>query len=238
MQTSPMLFLHICGGSLGLLSGAAAMIYRKGSRGHRLAGNVFVISMLALGGSGAYMAMMKSQPGNVLAGTLTCYLVATSWMTAKRGDAETGIFDWGALLVILAVAAAELTFGFEAAMSPTGRKFGFPPAPFFIFGIVASLLASGDIRMMVRGGISGTKRLARHLWRMCFALFIASASVFLARPHLFPAIFRKSGLLVLLTVAPLILMIFWLLRVRYANAYKGQRSFTVRKGTALPAAGD
>jgi len=55
--------------------------------------------------------------------------------------------------------------------------------------------------MMVRGGISGTKRLARHLWRMCFALFIASASVFLARPHLFPAIFRKSGLLVLLTVA-------------------------------------
>jgi len=37
---------------------------------------------------------------------LTCYLVATAWMTAKRGEAETGIFDWGALLVILAVAVA------------------------------------------------------------------------------------------------------------------------------------
>jgi len=143
MQTSPMLFLHICGGTLGLIAGAAAMIFRKGSRGHRLAGDVFVISMLTLGGTGAYMAMMKSQPGNVLAGTLTCYLVATAWMTAKRGEAETGIFDWGALLVILAVAVAELTFGFEAAISPTGRKFGFPPAPFFIFGIAASLLASG-----------------------------------------------------------------------------------------------
>jgi len=63
MQTSPMLFLHICGGTLGLIAGAAAMIFRKGSRGHRLAGDVFVISMLTLGGTGAYMAMMKSQPG-------------------------------------------------------------------------------------------------------------------------------------------------------------------------------
>jgi hypothetical protein len=233
MQTSSMLFLHICGGTLGLLSGAAAAIYRKGSRGHRLAGNIFVISMLTLGGSGAYMAMMKSQPGNVLAGTLTCYLVATAWMTAKRGESETGVFDWGALLVILAVAAAELTFAYQAAASPTGKRFGYPPLPYLIFGAVAMIAASGDIRTMVRGGISGTKRLARHLWRMCFALFIASASVFLARPHLFPAIFRKSGLLVLLTVAPLILMIFWLLRVRYANAYREARAANDRIGASF-----
>jgi hypothetical protein len=55
---------------------------------------------------------------------------------------------------------------------------------------------------------------------MCFAWFIASASIFLARPHLFPVFFRKSGLLILFTVLPLVLMFFWLVRVRFAKAYR------------------
>ena len=32
----PLLFLHIAGGMVGLLSGTVAMVYRKGSRGHRM----------------------------------------------------------------------------------------------------------------------------------------------------------------------------------------------------------
>jgi hypothetical protein len=72
----------------------------------------------------------------------------------------------------------------------------------------------------VRRGISGTQRLARHLWRMCFALFIAAASIFLARQRLFPAFMRKTGVLYFLSFLPLILMIFWLVRVRFANGYK------------------
>ena len=71
--------------------------------------------------------------------------------------------------------------------------------------------------MLVRGGISGTQRIARHLWRMCFALFVASASIFLARQQLFPTLLRKTGVLFFLTVLPLILMIFWLIRVSFAN---------------------
>jgi len=93
---------------------------------------------------------------------------------------------------------------------------------YFFLGSIALLAAVGDVRMLVRGGIFGTQRLVRHLWRMCFALFIASASIFIARPHLFPALFRKTGLLFLLGIGPLILMIFWLVRVRFAKAYKGK----------------
>lgn len=74
--------------------------------------------------------------------------------------------------------------------------------------------------MFVRGGIAGTQRLARHLWRMCFALFIAAASIFLARQQLFPALLQKTGALIFLSFLPLILLVFWLLRVRFANAYK------------------
>src|SRR6202158_291823 len=104
---SPILFLHIIAGTLGMLSGFVAVFLRKGSRRHGLAGNVFVIAMLSLSASGVYMAIVKSQPGNILGGALTFYLVATAWMTARRRDGQPGIFDWGALLVVLAVGACQ-----------------------------------------------------------------------------------------------------------------------------------
>jgi hypothetical protein len=87
---------------------------------------------------------------------------------------------------------------------------------------VALIAVIGDVRMLLRHGISGTQRLARHLWRMCFALFIASASIFLARPQLFPAFFRKTGILALLSFLPLLLLVFWLLRLRFASKYKNK----------------
>ncbi len=220
MSFSPILLFHICAGTLSVLSGAVALSLRKGSRRHRVAGKVFAISMLSLAASGAYLAFMKSQVTNFLQGVLTLYLVATAWATTRRREGETGIFDWVALLVVLAVGASEMTFGFGAVHSPTGLKYGYPAALYFSFGPLALFSAAGDVRMIVRGGIFGTKRLLRHLWRMCFALFIASASIFLARPHLFPAVLRKTGVLFLLSFLPLILMIFWLVRVRVTKAYK------------------
>jgi len=223
MSFSPILLLHIGAGTLGMLSGFVAVFLRKGSRRHGLAGSVFVIAMLILSASGVYLALMKSQPGNVLGGTLTFYLVATAWMAARRGDGEPGLFDWGALLIVLAVGACQLTFGLEAARSQTGLKFGYPPWPYFFMGSVAVLAIVGDIRMLVRRGISGTPRIARHLWRMCFALFIAASSIFLARQHLFPAILRRTGALVFLSFLPLLLMVFWLVRVRFANGYKNKK---------------
>jgi uncharacterized membrane protein len=220
MQFSPALILHISGGTSGILSGFAAMSFRKGSRAHRLAGNVFVISMLTMCTSAMYMAFMKSDSSNFLAGTFTAYLVGTAWATGRHGDGETSLLDWGALLVVLAAIAGYVTFGVEAAQSPRGVKAGVPAGMYFFMGCIGLLAAVGDLRMLVRGGISGVQRLVRHLWRMCFGWFIASGSLFLARPHLFPSFMRKSGALVLLGVLPLILMTFWLFRVRFGKAYK------------------
>ena len=220
MQLSPILLFHICGGTLGVLSGAVAIFLRKGSRRHALAGKAFVISMLVLGASGAYMAMMKWQPGNILGGAFTCYLVATSWIAAKRKHVSTGIFDWGALLLVSALTIVELTLGLEATISPAGMKYGYPPGPYFFIGSVALIAAGGDVRLLIRGGISGSKRIARHLWRMCFAFFIASASIFLARAHLFPAFMRSTGTLYLLSLFPLLMMVYWLVRIRFARPFK------------------
>ena len=81
-------------------------------------------------------------------------------------------------------------------------------------GSVALIAAAGDIRMLVRGGISGTPRIARHLWRMCFGLFIASGSFFLGQQQVFPPAIRKQYILAPLAILPLVLLIYWLVRVR------------------------
>lgn len=216
----PILVLHICGGLVGLLSGAAAMAFRKGSRWHGIAGRVFVVSIMTMAAAGVTLAVMKSQPGNILGGTLTFYLVATAWMTARRATPGTSFFDWGALLIVWAVAIANVTLGIVATLSPTGMVYDYPPGPYFFLGTVAVIATGGDVRMLRGNGVSGTRRIARHLWRMCFALFIASSSLFLARQQLFPELMRKTGTLVLLSFLPLILMIYWLIRVRFADALK------------------
>jgi uncharacterized membrane protein len=217
MSPSPLLLFHICAGTLGMLSGYFAISFRKGSRRHRIAGNVFVIAMLSLSASGTVLAIFRHQPGNILGGALTFYLVATAWSIARHRDGKTSLFDWTALPIALAVLATTVTFALQAAQSPTGRSHGYPIGPYLIFGFISLIAAIGDVRMLARGGITGGKRVARHLWRMCFAWFIASLSIFLARPHLFPPIMRKSGALAFLSFLPLMLMIFWLIRVRFTR---------------------
>ena len=118
------------------------MSFRKGSRGHRAAGNVFFISMLSMSAAGTYMAFLKSQAGNVIGGVLTFYLVATAWITARRRNGGTGIFDWVALLFALAVGVGIVTLGLEAAVSPTGSKDGVPAVGYFVLGSVALLSAA------------------------------------------------------------------------------------------------
>lgn len=220
MHYSPLLIVHICAGTVGLLSGFVAMAFRKGSRYHGMAGNVFFVSMLTMSSAGAYLAFVKHQSSNVFGGLLTFYLVATAWATARRRDGETNKLDWIGFLAALAVGIVIATFGFEAAASPTGAKDNVPTPMYFVLSSVALLSAIGDLRMLWRSGLSGTRRIARHLWRMCFAWFIASGSVFLARPHLFPAILRETYILVFLGFLPLLLMIFWFVRVRFSNTFK------------------
>src|ERR1700730_10922907 len=163
MSFSPILLFHICAGTSGLLSGAVAISFRKGSRRHRIAGNVFVISMLSLSSSGAFLAFMKSQMNNVFGGLLTFYLVVTAWVTARRRDGETGIFDWIGLLVALAIAAAAVIYCIEAAISQTGTRDGIPASGFVLPACVALVSVIGDTRMLLRGGLYGAQRIGRHL---------------------------------------------------------------------------
>jgi hypothetical protein len=186
------------------------MSFRKGSRRHGLAGNVFFVAMLVMGSSAAYL-------GNVFGGLFVCYLVTTAWLTARRQEGETSVFDWGPLVFALVFGVLAVSDGLKVANSPTGSRNGVPAGMILFLGSVALLAAAGDVRMLVRGGVFGQQRIARHLWRMCFGLFIATGS-FLAQRRVMA--FLGGPKILIMAVLPLILIIFWLIRVRSTNAYK------------------
>jgi hypothetical protein len=235
MPYSPVLIVHICTGTVGLLSGTAAICFRKGSPRHALAGKIFVASMLTMAVVAVYVAFVRHEPSNISGGILTFYLVGTGWLTARRRDGETSLFDWVVLLIPLVLGTLTWKHGLEIVRSGASSPDGVPVGMTFFLGSVMLLAGAGDIRMLLRGGVFGAKRIARHLWRMCFGLFIAAGSFFMGpsnRPlrllsvvglgqHLSPVLFSTT-LYLILTILPLILLVFWLIRVRVTNAYKGK----------------
>jgi hypothetical protein len=209
------LVVHIAGGAIGLLSGTVALAVRKGSPMHRLAGNIFIVSMLAMAAVGASVSPFLGHGIDTLTGTFTFYLVVTAWLTVRRRGGETGRAEIIALVVALGVVVAGVTLGMEGMGRPRGMIAGYPaPAYFFVASVVA-LAAALDLKVVLRGGIKGTPRIARHLWRMCLALFIAAAAFFLGQQKVMPVSVRGSPFLFLPPLAALGMMVFWLARVRF-----------------------
>lgn len=225
MLLHTLLIIHISAATIGLLSGFLAVALRKGSGRHGAAGTVFFVSMLVMTSSAAYIAaFLKPNRLNVIAATLTFYLVSTAWRAAKRREGGITAFDFGALLFILAVGLSGIYFGFAALNRPAGNDL--PAMIYFIFGTGALLCAVTDIRMIGRGGFTGTPRIVRHLWRMCMALLIATFSFYPGQAKLFPLWLRQTNLLILPAILLFGTMIFW--RVRYRRKRVAESAEAIR----------
>lgn len=229
------LYLHIGAGSVGLLSGAAAFVFRKGSDLHRLAGKIFVVSMLIMSAIGATVAPFLPTPerASVVAGVLTFYLVLSSWTAVKRKHGQIGSFDYALLLSSLGVTAAGAYFFWLASHNPRGMLDGQPGAAFVMFMIIGSLAAVGDLRLILNRGVTGATRLARHLWRMTVAYFIAANSLFLGQQQIFPKGVQQSGLLNVPALLILLLLLFWLGHVAL-GAHKRKRARGLQPEKQVP----
>lgn len=222
-----LVLIHIFGGCLGIITGFLALSLRKGSRNHRRVGTVFTATMMIMAAVAAYMAFRGTEVkgpniGNVFGGILTFYLVGTAWLTARRKDGRGGRLDAAAMLIPVTVGVVITWLGVGVAQLPGAVKEGVPAVAYFFMGIIALLCAVGDLRFLI-WGIAGAQRIARHLWRMTFGLWIAASSFFIGQPQVFPRWMHQSHILFLPSLLILVLLCYWLIRVLAGKQYKKRK---------------
>lgn len=225
--------LHIVAGLTAIVAGYVAIVVIKGARLHRRSGTIFTWAMLALGLTGAIMATLKHQPANIVGGVLALYMTATGALAFRRRDDGLPWIDAASLLAALGVFVLSVRLALEASRSATHAINGVPAAPMYVFAGVALLAAAGDLRMIATRGLRGRQRLARHLWRMSFALFIATGSFFIGQAKVIPKPVRIFPLLAVPAFLPLVLLLYWLTRVALARRSLRRASDT-RTITASP----
>lgn len=212
--------IHIIAGSIAIIAGFISVFAVKGLKLHRKSGMIFVYSMVVLGLTGAVIATVRHQPPNIIGGSLAFYMVITAFLTVRPRDERSRWIDVGVLLVGIAVGAGAIKIGLDALNNPSRTMNGVPSVMMFIFGTVALLGALGDIRMIRAGGLQSAQRIARHLWRMCFSLFIASGSFFLGQAKVIPKPIRIFPLLAIPALLPLVLLLYWMVRVLFTKWYR------------------
>lgn len=212
---TPTLLIHIIGGSLGLITGFTALYTSKGAPLHRRAGTVFVYSMLVMCATGITAAIVRgAAPAiNIPAALLTASLIVTAVTTVRPPSALASWLNSSATAIVFAVGLTCVVFMLQA-FANGGKRNGMPAFPFMMFGVVALLAGLGDLRIMKSGPLQGARRIARHLWRMSFALFVAAMSFFIGQARVIPKPIRIYPLLALPVLAVLITMFYWLWRVR------------------------
>jgi hypothetical protein len=206
--------LHVAAGGLALILGAVALLAKKGGTLHRRSGLWFAGAMLV-------MAVSAGMLGNVGGGLITIYFVTTALTTVRPMSSWTRWINAAALTLVVALALGTILTAAKAINSPGLSPGGVPlrtiGAMSFFLALVMILAAIGDLRVMRLGPLGGGPRLARHLWRMCFALFIAAGSFFSIRERVAQILPEPltSGPMRLLPILLIFgAMFYWLWRIR------------------------
>lgn len=216
LAADALLYLHIGGGTLGLISGTVAILSRKGARLHRFAGRIFFVSMFVSYAIGAGVSpfVESGQRPNFIGGVLALYLLLTAWRAARRSDLRAGAPEYAGLVAAALIVAAGLLFSYQGANHPSGTVDGSPPQAFILFMVVGGLAVLGDAHLILRRQLPRTARIARHIWRMCTSLFIAAASFFFGQQQFLPdfmiGTMWQSGPVLF----PLIALVVWQVWIR------------------------
>ena len=166
-------------------------------------------------------------PIHIAAGGLAIVLGAVALSVKKGGT----IHRRSGLLFVCAMLVMGITASIlELLKSPTGPNVtaGVTIAYFVCTALMTvrpvsrstrglHLAAIGDLRIIRFGLPRGGPRLARHLWRMCFALFIAAGSFFSIRQRvakILPEPFTTGPMRALPILLIFCAMFYWLWRVR------------------------
>lgn len=224
---TPQAVLHASAGALSIVAGIVALSARKGSVLHRRAGTIFFAVMIATAASGAYLGFLSDELGNAVAGVVTLYLIATSWVTVRRAEGKVGAFEFGAFLFATIGAAGASWVAFDAVRNNSPL---FGGLPYVIIAAIITSAALADLSVLLRRGLRGKQRVARHLWRMQLGFAAAVGSFFPGQLEHFPEAIQNVRPIILLFIpffSVIGVMLAWLIIVLLTNWYdtpKGVRA--------------
>lgn len=218
----PLLAVHIVAGLVALLAGLVAMASRKRRAAlHGRAGKAFALSMIVMALSAACLTIAEPDRLSLGAALWTVHLVLTSRSAAANPAGSTWREDRVALATGLLAALALGHGGLEAAQRPDGAFQGASVTAYAIFGSGVLLSLALDARSYLRGQLPPRQRIARHLWRMTTAYFLAATSLFLGQQDdVFPFM-QGSPVLLLPPALTIAYLIWWLAKVRLARQWLG-----------------
>ncbi|HEX2120413.1 MAG TPA: hypothetical protein VHL59_02125 [Thermoanaerobaculia bacterium] len=214
--------IHIAAGALAIVFGFTALFVKKGGTIHRRGGMLFVYAMLVMGTTASILEFFQNASvGNIAAAILSIYFVGTALTTVRPPSRWTRAINVAALTVAVGLAFTAFAGGVRnvstPGLSPGGVPFRTIGVMSFVLATALTLAAIGDVRIMRSGMPRGGPRLARHLWRMCFALFIAAGSFFSIRERvakILPEPFTTGPMRALPILLLFGAMFYWLWRVR------------------------
>jgi hypothetical protein len=183
---------------------------------------LFVYAMLVMGVSASILSLLKGRDnGNVFAGVLTAYFVGTAFTTVRPVSSWTRLMNAVGLTVAVVLAVGCAIRGVRLINTPgldsSGVSFRTAGVMSLIIAALLVMAAAGDVGAMRFGMPRGGPRLSRHLWRMCFALFIAAGSFFSVQERVarvLPEPFATGPMRLLPILLIFGAMFYWLWRVR------------------------
>ena len=212
---------HFSAGLISLVAGTIALAVAKGGRLHKQSGIVFTFTMIAAGVLASVIAVYEGKTGMIFGGLFVVYLIFTATTTVKQLSWNGRALEIALMLYALLYTGVSYYNGSKVWQLPGHVYNGVPAGMMFFLGTISLLAAIGDFRMIREGSLRGARRLARHLWRMCFGLFIATGSFFFGQAKFIPAPIRIGPVLAALGVAPLVILLYWMWRIRLRKRLSG-----------------
>lgn len=216
------LAFHVTAGTVGLIAGSVAIAARKGGTWHRRSGQLFVVAMLAMGLSAVGIALYEHK-SSFASGAVAAYLVFTAWTTLRPLATMRRAADIGLMLLAWVLALGGFAQAFAAFGRPGHQIDGVPAGMSIFMSTIILLAAAGDVRVILAPNLQRSQRLGRHLWRMCFGLFIATGSFVaqLVRMTFMPHWTRSIAVILLLAAGPLVVLVYWMWRIRLRQNLRG-----------------
>ena len=217
LDMSFLMVLHGLIGSVVVFSGAMALLLRKGSLPHKFAGRLFVSSIIIMGIlvlAGALFLPGSISSLGIVFMVFMIYLVVSGWWAIQRADGTGStptIIDIAAPLVAGSISITCFILGYDAISNPSEVE-GIPPIEaYYFFSAVAFIAMLFDVKNIKSRSIQGKFRIIRHIWRMSFALFFATSTLFTGPGSIiFPDSIRGNPLLLVPQLLVIILALFWI----------------------------